>query len=116
MTPLVVLAVLGTFELGRASWTNHSVSHVAAEAARYASVRSLEGDDPATSSTVSAYASTLVPALNPTKLTVATTWEPSNERGSVVRVRVDYDFETILPLMPFDEIAISGAARRVITY
>jgi hypothetical protein len=81
LTPLLFLLTLGAFELGRGVWTKHTLSHAAREAARYASVRSLTSDDPATAATIEARAKQAAVGIDASLMTVTTTWNPSNQQG-----------------------------------
>ena len=101
LTPLLFLLTLGAFELGRGVWTKHTLSHVAREAARYASVRSVTSDDPATTGKIEARAKSAATGVDTSKMTVTTTWNPSNTAGSTVRVQVSYNFAHLQQISAF---------------
>jgi len=116
LTPLLFLLTLGAFELGRGVWTKHTLSHAAREAARYASVRSLTSDDPATAATIEARAKQAAVGIDASLMTVTTTWNPSNQQGGTVRVQLSYDFEPVTPLLPFKSLTLTSNSQRVIAY
>jgi Flp pilus assembly protein TadG len=116
LTPLLFLLTIAAFELGRAVWTKHTLSHVAREAARYASVRSITSDDPATVAKVQARAEEAAVGIDPALLDVDTTWSPSNQAGGTVRVHIQYDFHPITPLVPVSSITLTSNSQRIISY
>jgi Flp pilus assembly protein TadG len=116
LMPVLMLLTIGAIELGRGVWTKHVLGHVAREAARYASVRSVTSDDPATVAKVEARAKAAAVGLDTSLLTVATTWSPSNQQGGTVRVHVTYAFSPVTPLLPFDSIQLTSNSQRVIAY
>ena len=116
LTPVLFLLTLGAFELGRGVWTKHTLSHVAREAARYASVRSTSSDDPATTAKIEARAKQAAVGVDSKLLKVETTWSPSNQQGGTVRVFVTYDFKPVTALLPFKSITLTSNSQRVIAY
>ena len=116
LSPLLFLVTIGAFELGRAMWVKHTLSHVASEAARYASVRSQTSGDPATTSSIAARVKSEAVGIKTDDLTVQTTWSPGNAVGGTVRVRVSYDFKPVTPLIPFKTLQLASAAVMTIAY
>jgi Flp pilus assembly protein TadG len=116
LTPLLFLLTLGAFELGRGVWTKHTLSHVAREAARYASVRSVTSDDPATAGKIEARAKSAATGVDTSKMNVTTTWNPSNQQGGTVRVQVSYNFKPVTALIPFKSLTLTSNSQRVIAY
>ncbi len=116
LTPVLFLLTIGAFELGRGIWVKQSLSHLAREAVRYASVRSTQSDDPATEEAIKQRIVSEAVGLNPERLNIVTTWTPANQPGGTVRVQLSYAFEPVTPLVPFDEIELRSSSQRVIAY
>jgi Flp pilus assembly protein TadG len=116
LAPVLFLLTIGALELGRGLWVKHMLSHVATEAARYASVRSLVSDEPATAASVAARARSEVMGINPEDVAVETIWNPSNQPGSTVQVRVNYEFRPLTALLPATAIHLRGDSQRIISY
>ena len=104
--------VFGTMEFGRAMWTYDTIAHAAREGVRYAIVRGAESGRAATATDVESYVQSR--AMGMTALAVTTTWEPDNEPGSVVQVRVESLFEPVLPLFP--PMTLTSTSRMVIAF
>lgn len=126
--PVFFLLVLSIMEGGRMIYAYGVMSHAAREGARYAVVRGTEagqdgrraGDAPAIATQVATYVKNRV-VLSPIR--VFTTWplddggQPNKNAGQVVEVRVEYDFNTILPeLLPFSSITLTSTSRTVIYF
>lgn len=116
LTPILFALTIGAFEVGRAVWTKHTLTHVAREAARYASVRSVTSDDPVTASMVEARAKSEANGIDPEYLQVLTTWSPTNEAGATVHVQVSYQFQPSTALVPFKTLELTSNAQRVISF
>jgi Flp pilus assembly protein TadG len=114
--PVLLIVVLGLFDVGRAVWTKHTLTHIAREAVRYASVRSESSDDPATVDKIRARTISAAVGINTKLLEIEPSWGPSNHTGSVVRVHVAYPFAPAVPLLPFDSIMLTSDSERVILY
>jgi Flp pilus assembly protein TadG len=116
VTAVLSVLALCTLELGRGVFTKHTLSHVAREAARYASVRSVASDDPATAAAIEARAKDAAVGIDPAALRIETLWTPANAPGAIVSVRVSYDFEPVTPLIPVEAIPLSSNSERIIVY
>jgi Flp pilus assembly protein TadG len=114
--PLFLLLTLGAFELGRGVWVKHSLTHLAREAARYASVRSADSDDPVTTAMIESRVKSEAIGIDTDALSINASWEPANVRGGTVEVDVSYDFAPATPLLPFSSIALASSSRRIIAY
>jgi Flp pilus assembly protein TadG len=95
---LFFFLLFGIVEFGRAHWTYDTLAHAAREGARFAMVHGSESRHPATLSQVEDMVRTRATGL--TGLTVAATWDPDNDPGSVVQVRVDLPFNPLVPFLP----------------
>jgi Flp pilus assembly protein TadG len=116
VSPLVFLLTLAAFELGRGIWVKHTLSHAASEATRYASLRSVTSDDPATASSITSRVKSAVSFVNLSDLTVQTAWTPANTVGSTVQVRVSYDFHPVTPLLPFKTLQLASTSIVTVAY
>ena len=114
--PLLFLLSLGAIDLVRGVWTKHTLSHIAREAARFASVRSLSSDDPATTASIEARAKNGAVGIDLNALKVESSWFPSNAPGATVQVRVSYDFHPVTALIPKKTIVLSSLSERIIVY
>ena len=54
--------------------------------------------------------------LDPSKLSVTTTWIPDNSPGSTVEIQITYDFVPLIGIFQPDAITVSSRAQKVITY
>jgi len=87
---LVLMLVVGIFEIGRASWSYTTVSFAARQGARYAIVRSGLGDTGADSTSIDNAVKSNAIGLDPNQLVITKTWSPDNKRGSQFTITVQY--------------------------
>ncbi len=111
---LLLLIVLGIMNFGLALWAYSAMAHVAREGARYAIVRGSESGRAATAAEIRNYVQGRAGPLGPVQVT--TSWIPDNKPGSVVEVRVQYNFSPVLPLVPAGTITLASTSRMVITF
>jgi Flp pilus assembly protein TadG len=110
----LVLAV-GLMELGRGIWTFTTLAHAARQGARYAIAHGSlspigEGD-----SSIEDVVKQSAVGLDPSSITVSTVYSPSNTRGSVVEVRVQYPFQLVTgPLVLANSTLQLGSTTRMI--
>ena len=110
----LVLAV-GLMELGRGIWTFTTLAHAARQGARYAIAHGSlspigEGD-----SSIEDVVKQNAVGLDPSSITVSTVYSPSNTRGSVVEVRVQYPFQLVTgPLVLANSTLQLGSTTRMI--
>jgi Flp pilus assembly protein TadG len=108
--------VFGVMDFGRAIYTYHFVSNAACEATRYAMVRGSNSTSPVTAADVEGYVQSLVPqGIDPSSLTVSTSWSPNNAPGSSVRVQVSNNFQCMSPFFRTYHIALSDSSQMVIS-
>ena len=94
-----LLLVLGLLDFGRAVWAYTTVNHAAREGARFAMTRG--GVNPATAAEVEAIVKSNAIGLDQNLIVINTVWDPNNEwspdiqRGSIVRVQVQYPLQLI---------------------
>jgi Flp pilus assembly protein TadG len=107
--------LFGLLDFGRALYVYHFVSYAARDGTRFAIVRGASCTTfttacPAAASDVTNYLETTVlpPGIDPSKLTVTTTWPGGNpgctgvvnSPGCVVNVKVQYSFSFFIPFIP----------------
>jgi Flp pilus assembly protein TadG len=132
---LLLTLLFGIIAFGHALYTYHFVSHAAREATRWASVRGytcpvgvLDACQ-AQPSDVQTYVKNVSGmGLDPTRITVNTTWLPSpstsvvppcatynNYPGCVVQVQVVYRYNFILPFLPTSAFNMQSTSQMVIS-
>ena len=116
LTPVLFMLSIGAMELGRGVWTKHTLTYVAREAARYASVRSTNSDDPATTDKIASRARSEIVGINPADVAVQVTWTPGNQPGGTVRVRLAYQFHPVTRLLSFGTLQLSSQSEQTISY
>jgi Flp pilus assembly protein TadG len=104
----------GTIEFGWAVYVYDTCVSTAQDAAHWASLRGSQSKSPATSDGVKTYVKSLATALDPSQLTVTTTWTPNNSPGSNVQVTVSYNFTPMSYLAIKQNMTLSGTAQLVI--
>jgi Flp pilus assembly protein TadG len=108
--------VFGVMDFGRAIYTYHFVSNAACEATRYAMVRGAASTDPVTAADIANYVKSITPqGIDPSALTVSTSWSPNNAPGSSVRVAVSDNFRFMTPLLQNYQVTLSDASQMVIS-
>jgi Flp pilus assembly protein TadG len=129
--PLLVAAMFGVIDFGRALYTYHFVSDAAREASRWASVRGSSCTAygqacPAQQVDVQNYVSSIVPPgidPSPATLTVTPAWPgiPAscsgvpNNPGCAVQVVVSYKFKFFLPFLPTSTYTMQSSSEMVIS-
>ncbi|HZT69946.1 MAG TPA: TadE/TadG family type IV pilus assembly protein [Terriglobia bacterium] len=108
--------VFGVMDFGRAIYTYHFVSNAACEATRYAMVRGATSTDPVTATDIQNYVKSITPqGIDPSALTVSTSWSPNNAPGSSVRVAVSDNFRFMTPFLEEYQVTLSDASQMVIS-
>ncbi|MGO9062698.1 MAG: TadE/TadG family type IV pilus assembly protein [Candidatus Binataceae bacterium] len=93
----VALALIfGIIQAALALYAYSFVSYAARAGVRYAMVHGNKSGSPATNSTVQTYVQGLAVALDTTSLTATTTWNPDENPGSTVTVRVTYTYRPLI--------------------
>jgi Flp pilus assembly protein TadG len=118
---ILMTLFLGIMEFSRALYTDHFVSNAAREASRYAMVRGADCTSwgnacPATAADIQSYVRSITPdGINPSAVTVTTTWIPNNSPGNLVKVNVQYNFMFDLPLLPSGTMHMASDSEMVIS-
>jgi len=124
---LLLMVLFGLIDFGRALYAYHFVSDAAREGTRYAMVRGSTCSSsgcPASSSDIQNYLDKVPAGIDPTQLSVTTTWNPNssanctgtpNAPGCVVEVEVSYNFKFMLPFLPWSTVAMQSTSEMVIS-
>jgi Flp pilus assembly protein TadG len=110
LLPLIAILFLGIIDFSRAMLAYNALTHASEAAARFASVRSKTSTTPATTASIKARVLQAGTGLESGKVDVTATWTPSNMRGGVVLVAVEYPFEPMTPFLPWNTITLTGSA------
>lgn len=130
---VILLTVLfGLIEMCLALYTYHFISEAAREGTRYAIVRGsscqFPSACPAAATDIQNYVESLgFPGINPSAMTVTTTWSPypaggtctpsasCNNPGNSVQVQVQYKFPLSIPFIPARTLSMSSTSQMVIS-
>jgi len=114
--PLLLLFTFGVVDFGRGIWIYNTLAQAAREGTRYAIVRGGMNPNPATTSDIQTVVKNQATGIDPTKLTVTTSWLPDNKPGSTVKVKVQYNFSPVTQLFGVSTIALSSTSQMTISY
>jgi Flp pilus assembly protein TadG len=112
---LFLALVFAVVEFGRAVYTYNVLAAATREATRYAIVHGSGSSSPATQDDIRGRVIHWAIGLNPSALTVSTTWDPSNAPGSSVAVRSDYSFSPITRLIIPNSFTLTSRSEMVIS-
>ena len=107
---LLIVIVFGIIDFGRAMYAYHAVSNGAELGTRYALVRGYDSGISVAAAAVDSYVKSGI-VLDPSQVTVTTTWQDNQKAGTWVRVQVDYNFQFLLPV---STITLSSHSQMVI--
>jgi hypothetical protein len=110
----MLMFIFGILMCGLAVYNYNFVCDAARDGVRYAIVHGASSSAPATASDIKNYVFAEANGLNQSQLSVATFWSPDNRPGSVVRVKVTYNFQPLFP-MSGAKLAMSSSAQMVIS-
>jgi Flp pilus assembly protein TadG len=94
--PMLLMLTIGTFDMVRLVWAQHTIEHAAREAARYAVVRGSRSPQPASEAAIAEHALSRAVGLKPGDLAVTVTWAPDNRPGATVTVQVASPFTFVV--------------------
>jgi Flp pilus assembly protein TadG len=103
--PMIIMALVGCIELGRAFWIRTALQFAAEETVRYAMVNT-DADD----ATLTAHAQQRLFGLDGDEATFSVSRETVGG-ADFVEVRGDYPFEFIANLIPMAATTLTGVAR-----
>lgn len=128
IAPLFFLVMFAIIDFGRYIYYVQVLNNAAREGARYAIVHGgnsftpagPSADDSAVASVVRNYAVGVIGGG--TVFTIHSDWRdplrpldpPANGRGHIVRVSIQYDFHSLIPVVPIPPIIITGESSLVI--
>ena len=111
----LLLLLLAITNFAMAVYAYNFVCYGARDATRYAAVRGSASPTPVSSSDVSAYVLSEASGLDPSRLTVSTTWSPNNQPDSTVAVQVNYNFQFMVPFVQLAAVNLSSTSQLVIS-
>ncbi len=116
-TLFFTMTIVGVMDFGRFIWAYNLVAHAARVGTRYAMVRGSKHPPPATATDVENRVKQDLLILDDSRVTIATTWDPENDNspGSVVQVRVSYQFVPVLGVFQPASVNVASTSRKVIT-
>ena len=116
MTAVVLfLLTFGIMNFAMAIYAYNLVSYAAREGSRYAAVRGSSSPAPVAASDVTSFVRGETSGLNPTNMTITTSWLPDNNPGSFVQVEVQYTFSFLMPLVTLPSVTLESTSQLVIT-
>lgn len=96
--PIAFMLLFGVMQCSLVILTYNTTTFGSRAGARYAIVNGSTSASPATAATVKSAVLASMPAVPTSSITVATTWSPNNQPGSIVTVKVTV---TVTPMIPF---------------
>jgi Flp pilus assembly protein TadG len=108
------LLMVGIMEFGLVGMISNSVAFGAENAARYASVHGSSSIAPASLANVQTVAQSYAAPLGSGPLTVTVTWNPNNNPGSTVTVKVSCSMSPLL-FGPSGGVTLAGTATQTIS-
>jgi Flp pilus assembly protein TadG len=115
VVPIFAMLLFGVMDVGKAVYAYSYVSYAAREATRYAAVHGGDSKDPASSADIQNFVANEMHGLSAKQLSVTTSWSPDNNRGSVVKVKVQYSMAIDVPLLAAKTLALASASQMVIS-
>ncbi len=106
--------LLGILDIGRGVWAHNSIAAAARDATRHAIVHGERANNPASADDIHDYIVDQLPGALSNGISVNTTWDPDNSRGSRVTVTVQYNFQPVSVLFP--SIPLTATSEMSISY
>jgi Flp pilus assembly protein TadG len=95
--PIFALFLYGIVEFSHYVFTDIALADAAREGARYAMVRGASSPTPASTADITTFVKGQIALLDPASATVTVTYNPDNNPGSTVNVKVSYPFTPFMP-------------------
>ena len=114
IVPVFLMLALGTVEVGRALFVDHTLTKAVRDGARYAIVRGAASPEPATAAQVAGHVRSRAWGLDSDRITIAITFGPDNNPGSQVMVQADYSHDLMFLFGPIGPITLSAIANMTI--
>jgi len=119
IVPCFLLLLFGIIWLSLAVYTYNYVSYSAREGSRYAAVHGTDSKQPVTTAAaVTTFVRNDAPGLNPSNLTLSTTWTPTatpGNPGGTVQVQVQYQLRFSIPFMPHVTLPLTSTSKMTIS-
>ncbi len=110
-----LMILFGMIDFGRAVFAYNFISYAAREGARYAIVRGNSGGHAASTTDISSFVKQEAIGLDPSAITVNTTWTQDKNAGSTVQVQVQYSFQPVVPYMPSGPLTLASTSKMLIS-
>jgi Flp pilus assembly protein TadG len=110
-----LMILFGMIDFGRGVFAYNFISYAAREGARYAIVRGQSSGRAATNADITAFIKQEAVGLDPSAVTVNTSWTPDKNSGSTVQVQVQYSFQPIVPYMPSGPLTFGSTSKMLIS-
>jgi Flp pilus assembly protein TadG len=122
VAPIFFLMLFAIIDFGRYVYYVQILNNAAREGARYAIVHGDLGlpstgppDDASGAAVKSTVRNYLVGVIDAGALTIGATWPAgTNLRGNLVTVQVDYQFRSVIPIVPIPPLTVRGESTLVI--
>lgn len=111
----ILLILFGIMEFGRIIYSYNILACATKEAARYAIVHGSRSGSPATAAAIETQLERWTIGLDRSRINVATTWDPSNTPGSVVRIQATYNVMPMTRMIFRNPLLLSSRAEVVIS-
>lgn len=112
--PLALLILFAIMEFGLVIHGYSFASNSARDAVRYAIVHGATSTNPASANDIQNLVYGEAKGIDTGKLTVNTTWTPSNQPGNTVKVQVTYAFEPLYPISTMS-FSLTGISQMIIS-
>ncbi len=115
VTLAALTIILGIMDFARLIYAYNSMSSIARETSRFASVRGQSSGRPASASDIRSEALRQAIAMDTAAMNVTTAWSPDNKPGSTVAVTVTYTLQAMTPVMPAGLFTVASTSRSMIS-
>jgi Flp pilus assembly protein TadG len=109
-----LMITLGLVDFGRAVFAYNALAHATREAARVAMVRGSHSGAPITATQVQTLVQNRAIGLDQSAVTVAVTWTPNNDPGSLIRLNSTYVFQPLTTFAIKTPITLRSRAEMMI--
>ena len=107
---VLLVTVFGIMEFGRMVWSYTVICHGAREATRYAMVRGNNSGNLATEAKIKAVVTGQTIGLKKTNVTTTVTFNPNQNAGSYVKVKVAYNISPLGPYLPIGPLTLQSTS------
>ncbi len=114
VVPLALTILFAIVEFGLIIHGYNFATNSARDAVRYAIVHGATSLNPATATDIQNLVDGEANGIDTSNLSVTTTWTPSNQPGSIVKVQVTYAFQPLYPLSGVS-LSLTGISQMIIS-